>query len=160
MDRCCSSQFQTHLQGKTMKTRLTTFALTLVLMTATAVKSKAQAQGNVLWATPASGCVTQTAGQASAYFSAVYGTVSFAPGQYGDIKLTCPVPFLSYLSLYYGQPNALVITYYNDHGSDGGVNHCYIAADLLRSNLNNQERGGDLVSLNSANQPPSGRQTL
>ena len=51
------------------------------------------------------------------------------------------------------QPSALYITYYNDNASQGGVNHCFISADLLRSNLNNQELGWDLGSLNTASNP-------
>jgi hypothetical protein len=135
---------------------LTIFAATLALMAATAVESRAQ--GN--WNMPASGCVVQTANHAAAYFNAVYGTVDFAPKKYGDIKLTCPIPFLSYQTYLNGQPNQMVITYYNDNGFVGGINHCYIAADLLRSNTNNQEAGGDLSSLNTANTLTSGRQTL
>ena len=125
-------------------------------MASTAVQSQAQ----ISWSTPAAGCVVQTDNQAAAYFSAVYGTVSFAPGGFGDIKLTCPVPFLSYLSYYAGPPNQLVITYYDDNSFAGGVNHCYIFADLLRSNTNNQERGADLANVRAANNSTSGRQIL
>ncbi len=131
-----------------MRTRLPLLTLAIALMTTAAGTSQAQAY----WSTPASGCVIQTAGHNSAYFSAVYGTVSFAPGNFGDIKLTCPIPFL-FASPYGPQPSALYITYYNDNGTTAGVNHCYISADLLRSNLNDQERGGDLASLNTAADP-------
>ena len=113
-----------------------------------------QAAAQVLWSTPASGCVLQTEGQTAASVSAVFGTVSFAPGHYGDMKLTCPVSQLPY------SPGQLTITYYDDHAFDGNSNHCYISADLLRSNLNDQERGWDLASLSTANQSTSGRQTL
>jgi len=95
-------------------------------------------------------------GQAAASVSAVFGTVSFAAGAYGDIKLTCPVSALPV-----GQaPNGLTITYYDDNAYDGSNNHCFIYADLLRSNLNNQERGWDIAYVRAANQATSGRQTM
>jgi hypothetical protein len=136
-----------------MRHRFMFLAYTLALAAATAVESNAQG----LWNTTAAGCVEQTDNGSAAYFSAVYGTVSFAPGRFGDIKLTCAVPFLAYQ---YYQPSQLGITYYNDHGFDGLTNHCYIAADLLRTNTNNLEAGGDLASMNTANQFTSGRQVL
>src|SRR5215831_14580096 len=134
-----------------------TFPLGLSVVLCAAFASPAPAQqGYVLWSLTASGCTVQTDGQAAASVSAVFGTVSFAAGAYGDIKLTCPVSALPV-----GQaPNGLTITYYDDNAYDGSNNHCFIYADLLRSNLNNQERGWDIAYVRAANHATSGRQTM
>ncbi|MBV9505383.1 MAG: hypothetical protein JO323_10315 [Acidobacteriia bacterium] len=117
-----------------MKTQVYFTSMAMAVTFACAYQAAAQTTlGETLWSTTASGCVVQTEGQTAAFLNAAFGTVSFAPGQYGDIKLTCPVTqFYGWTSY---QPNKLTITYYDDYGFDGITNHCYITADLLRSNL-------------------------
>jgi len=136
-----------------MKTYVSMFTLTVAMIVATTTQARAQ-----VWSSIASGCVLQSVGQNLASVSAVSGTVSFKAGKHGDIKLTCPVQ--SVHDIVPGLAYNFVITFYNDHGFDGGVNHCYILADLLRSNLNNVEAGGDLGNIAAANQSFVGRQTL
>jgi hypothetical protein len=136
-----------------MKTCVSIFALAFALTLATN-----QARAQVAWSSIASGCVLQTSGQGLASVSAVFGTVSFKPSSSGNIKLTCPVRATHQITP--SAVNDFVITFYDDHGFDGGVNHCYITADLLRSNLNNVEGGGDLGTIAAANKSFTGRQTL
>src|SRR5262249_8235538 len=63
-------------------------------------------------------------------------------------NLTCPVQ-MNYA------PNALAMymTFYNDN-SNG---HCNIQADLLRSNINSVEQGGDLGTITTSGSPTFGR---
>jgi hypothetical protein len=130
----------------------TLFALALTCPTAT------QARATVAWSSIASGCVLQSAGATLALIDAAYGTVTFAPNKAGDIKLTCPVQSLHQVAA--NAVNNFEVTFYNNHGFDGGVNHCYIQADLLRSNLNNIEAGWDISRITTAGRPFTGRQTL
>src|SRR5882724_8426916 len=141
-----------------MKTRLAIFSLTLAFMAATATQS--QAQSTTFWSMPASGCVVQTGGNTLVSQDAASGTATFAPGKFGDIRLTCPVaPFSGNINDITG-PTTLNITYYDDRGFDPGsrVNHCWVQADLLRTNLDNIEHGGDIATVLAANQVSSGRQ--
>jgi hypothetical protein len=52
------------------------------------------------------------------------------------------------------------MTFYNDNAVVRGIKHCSIAADFLRSNLDNTEAGADIATIATTNQPLSGRQTL
>lgn len=139
-----------------MKTHGSIFTFILAVILALAAGTATQAQAQVAWSAIASSCVVQTGGQNLAYLNAEYGTLSFAPTKHGDIKVSCPVPFLNGQ---YPYADELSITFYDDHGFDGGTNHCYILADLLRSDLT-LERGWDLATVAAANQSFTGRQVL
>jgi len=125
-----------------------------VLALAISVASAAPAWANVEWSSTASGCVLQSGSADLASVSAVFGTVTFADGMSGHIKLTCPVQ--KPLS---ASANALFVTYYNDHSRDDGVDHCYVYADLLRTGLNS-ELGGDLGWVHTDGQFSFGRQMV
>jgi len=136
-----------------MKTHLAIFSLTLAFMAATTTQSQAA----TFWSMPASGCVVQTGSNTLVSQDAVFGTTTFAPGKFGDIKLTCPVaPF----PMDFASPSDFDMTYYDDNGFDpvSRVNHCYIRADLLRTNLDANEAGGDIASIQATNRVTSGRQ--
>ncbi len=98
-------------------------------------------------------------------FDPTHGTVGFAQGASGHIKLTCPVraALSSPTSLNPSAQRQLSMTFYNDNAVTGvirRIKHCSITADFLRSNLDNTEAGADIAMLATANQPFSGRQTL
>jgi hypothetical protein len=57
-------------------------------------------------------------------------------------------------------PLLLGMTFYNDHGFDGRVDHCSITADLLRTNLNDIEAGTDIATLTTTGTTDVGRQTV
>lgn len=139
-----------------MKIRLALLAFTLAITAATATQSRAQ----VVWSAPASGCVAESLGETLASINPVYGTVSFAAGKHGDIHMTCPISFLSSA---YGQtsPSGLVLTFYDYLGSVGGVNHCFIDAALLRSNLQ-VEQGWTITDFSTidADSEYAGRQVV
>jgi hypothetical protein len=111
---------------------------------------------NPFWSSVAAGCVPDRPDLAA--IDANHGTVSFAARKSGVIKLTCPVtsavqpPFANILS--FG------LTFYNDHGFEGNVDHCVIEAAFLRSNLNNIEGGLDIVDLGASGRSFAGRQVL
>jgi hypothetical protein len=117
--------------------------------------SPARAQG-AFWSSISAGCVPDRPDLAA--IDANHGTVSFATRKSGVIKLTCPVTFAIQPSF----ANILTfgLTFYNDHGFDGNVNHCAIQAAFLRSNLNNVEAGLDIVDLAASGRSFSGRQML
>ena len=137
-----------------MKFRLAVSAFALAIAAVTATQSHAQ----VLWSAVGSGCVPETVGETLALINPVYGTVSFAANKAGDIHLSCPVPFLNNT---YGpvDPGILGLTYYNDHGFDGNVNHCYVSAAFLRSNLN-VELGNTISEISAINKHTNGRQVI
>ncbi len=56
--------------------------------------------------------------------------------------------------------NFLFLTFYNDHSRDDGRDHCFINADLLRTNLDSNELGADLGWVRTAGQSYTGRQRL
>jgi hypothetical protein len=93
---------------------------------------------------------------------AAHGTVAFRRGHSGHAKLTCPVP----AAVAGSEPlspvgfSQMSVTLYNEHGFEGGVNHCSVTADLLRSNLDNNEAGADIATLTSTNRALSGRAVL
>src|ERR1700722_8886736 len=151
-----SAELSANNKERNMKTHKSIFNYTLALILALAAGTAKHAEAQVVWSSIASSCVVQTAGQNLAYQDAEYGTLSFAPTKHGDIKVSCPVHFLNDQ---YGYPysNSLGITFYDDHGFDGGTNHCYILADLLRSDLTH-EQGWDLGTVAAANKSFTGRQ--
>jgi hypothetical protein len=111
-------------------------------------------------ATIAAGCIAEDPTRAS--FDPTHGTVGFARGASGHIKLTCPVRAVlsSPTSLNPSPHRRLSMTFYNDNAVVRGIKHCSIAADFLRSNLDNTEAGADIATIATTNQPLSGRQTL
>jgi hypothetical protein len=117
----------------------------------------AQAQvASTFWSSIAAGCVPDRPDLAAV--DANHGTVSFAAKKSGVIKLTCPVTFAV-------QPSFATIlnfglTFYNDQGFKGNVDHCAIQAAFLRSNLNNVEGGLDIVDLGASGRSFTGRQVL
>lgn len=135
-----------------MKIRLALLALTLAISAVTSTQSHAQ----VVWSSAASGCVAESLGETLASINPVYGTVSFAANKAGDIHMTCPIPFLTSA---FGSvdPGLLGLTYYNNHGFDGNVNHCYVSAAFLRSNLN-VELGNTISEISATNKHTNGRQ--
>jgi hypothetical protein len=108
---------------------------------------------NTFWSSIAAGCVPEQ--PALAAVDANHGTVSFAPQKSGVIKLTCPVTFAVQPS--FANILSFGLTFYNDHGFEGNVDHC---AALLRSNLNNVEGGLDIVDLGASGRSFVGRQVL
>ena|SRR2546423_144672 len=132
--------------------KLTLFVMTLALTLLVAAAANAQQP----WSSIASGCVPDLASKS--LIDAAHGTVTFGTGKSGHIKLSCPVQGV--FNIHPQDVNDLVLTFYNDGGFVGGVNHCTIQADLLRSNLNNVEHGGDLAAISTSGQSYSGRHTL
>jgi hypothetical protein len=108
----------------------------------------------------AAGCTADDSRRTS--FDPTHGTVGFAKGASGHIKLTCPVraALSSPTSLNPSPQRQLSMTFYNDNAIISGIKHCSIAADFLRSNLDSTEAGADIATIATANQPLSGRQTL
>jgi len=56
-------------------------------------------------------------------------------------------------------PVLSAVTYYNDNGYVGGVNHCTIRVDVLRSDLDSIEHGADISSYSTAGTSSTGRAT-
>jgi hypothetical protein len=135
-----------------MKTKLSILLVALTVGTG----SQAVAQGfGVIWSSVASGCVADKPNLAS--IDAAHGTVAFGNHQSGVIKLSCPVTFAAQPA---GGVLTVSFTFYNDHGFEGGINHCSILASLLRTNLNNVEAGADIVDVGTGGSDITGRQTL
>jgi len=128
--------------------------LFLALTVGTASQAVAQGFG-VIWSSVASGCVADKPILAS--IDAAHGTVAFGNRQSGVIKLSCPVTFATQPA---GGVLTLSFTFYNDHGFEGGVNHCSILASLLRTNLNSVEAGADIIDVGTGGSARTGRQTL
>jgi hypothetical protein len=108
----------------------------------------------------AAGCVADDPTRAS--FDPTHGTVGFAKGASGHIKLTCPVrtALSSPTAVDPSPQRQLSMTFYNDNAVIRSIQHCSIAAEFLRSNLDNTEAGADIATIATTNQPLSGRQTL
>jgi hypothetical protein len=138
-----------------MKSRFAVSVLCAGLASSALPGLPARAQG-AFWSSIAAGCVPDRPDLAA--LDASHGTVSFAARKAGVIRLTCPVTFAVQPSF----ANILTfgLTFYNDHGFDGNVDHCVIRAAFLRSNLNNIEGGLDIVDLGASGRSFSGRQML
>jgi hypothetical protein len=108
----------------------------------------------------AAGCTADDPRRAS--LDPTHGTVGFAEGASGHIKLACPVraALSSPTSLNPSAQRQLSMTFYSDHAVVGHIQHCSIAAEFLRSNLDSTEAGAAIATIATANQPLSGRQTL
>lgn len=136
-----------------MKTLSLTFAVATMALAAPPALANPT---NVSWSSVGAGCVPDSATVAGglASINAAFGTVTFASGQSGHIKLICPV---SSLSVTAAAATGLSMTYYNDNGFAGNVSHCTVRADLLRTNLNNVEHGADIAEAASPNFATTGR---
>lgn len=112
-----------------MKTNVSIVSILLLALT---VVTATQARADVAWSSVASGCALQTDANTPnlASTSADFGTVTFASDQSGTIKLTCPVQ-----ASFNRQGNVFVLTFANNNGFDGSVDHCYIKADFWRRAL-------------------------
>jgi len=136
-----------------MKTNVSIVSILLLALT---VATATQARAQVGWSSIARGCVYDTTNLAS--IAVFQGSVFFSADGSGHIKLICPVQGI------FGVPqnfvNDLVITFYNDNGFEGGVDHCSIEAHLFRTNLNNIEAGADITTITTAGRAFTGRQTL
>jgi hypothetical protein len=143
-------------EPKKMKSNFTRslFCAGLALSTLYGVPARAQV-ADTFWSSIAAGCVPDRADLAAV--DANHGTVSFATRKSGVIKLTCPVTFAVQP---FGTGLTFGLTFYNDHGFEGNVDHCVIQAAFLRSNLNNVEGGLDIVDLGASGRSFVGRQVL
>src|SRR5262245_32828255 len=128
---------------------LAPLALAAVLSTA----EIAHADTFTSWSSIAAGCVpdsaTTTAGLAST--SAVFGTVGFASGKTGMIRLTCPVTAFSRNS---SGANVLLVTYVDPDGASTG---CQVRAHLLRTSVDTSGLGNTIVSFDSNTRNTTGR---
>jgi hypothetical protein len=108
----------------------------------------------------AAGCTADDPTRTS--FDPTHGTVGFAKGASGHIKLTCPVraALSSPTSLNPSAQRQLSMTFYNDNAIIRRIKHCSIDAEFLRSNLDSTDASADIATIATANQPLSGRQTL
>jgi len=107
----------------------------------------------------ASGCVSDRPNVVR--IDGAHGTLSFQDRASGHVRLTCPVSSaLSTPTSNSPRPLQFSMTYYNDHGFEGGVTHCSITADFLRSNLSNIEGGADMATMTTTGSAHVGRQTL
>ncbi len=140
-----------------MKFNFTVSALCagLALSALPGVPARAQV-ANTFWSSIAAGCVPDRPDLAAV--DANHGTVTFAARKSGVIKLTCPVTFAVQPS--FANILSFGLTFYNDHGFDGNVDHCVIQAAFLRSNLSNIEGGLDIVDLGASGRSFGGRQVL
>ena len=101
------------------------------------------------WTSIAAACTVQ--GEQLAYVNPIYGTVSFAANEAGDFYLTCPVGSINLI------PTRMGLTFYNDNGTIGGVNHCFVTAVLQRASFQ-IETGADLVTVSSVGSQTAGHQ--
>jgi hypothetical protein len=133
--------------------------LSLVIVAAAALPAHASdPPSSVRWGAIASGCTVDTSA-ALANVDAAHGTVTFAAGKSGHIRLTCPIP-ATFVPSVFPFANDLTLTFYNDRGFVGGINHCSIQADLLRTNLNDVESGSDVLTISTAGAATVGRSIL
>lgn len=94
------------------------------------------------WSSIAAGCVLDSGSAARATTSAISGTVSFRGTNTGRLRLTCPVsvPIDTFFI------RTLNVNYYDP---DGVGTTCQVRAFLLRTNLNELERGNTIVGFDS-----------
>jgi hypothetical protein len=138
--------------------KLSTFLVGAILSASLVPPCAAQADlgGTVFWSSVAAGCMPDRADLA--LIDAAHGTVSFAPNKSGRLQLTCPITFVVQPS--FAQVLTFGVTFYNDKGFDGQVNHCTILGAFLRSNLNNVEGGSDMLDLGVSGSALTGRQVV
>jgi hypothetical protein len=114
-----------------------------------------------IWSTVASGCTLDSASVAKGSANSGFGTVSFKGTKLGSIKLTCPIT-----ATFGSGPGpydnlGMTISFYD---TDGTGSACAVRASLLRTNLNAEERGRDIVGFDSntgsvVTEPGTGRST-
>lgn len=78
-------------------------------------------------------------GASKASVDSGYGSVAFASGQTGTIKLTCPVVGLFPSN---ASPTLLNLAFYDE---DTTTDNCYVAAYLQRRNTTNPDAGPTLI---------------
>ncbi len=129
-------------------------ALALALLATSSVRAEAATPPTLVgWSSIASGCSIDNPSLASV--DSAHGTVTFAPGKSGRIKMTCPVR-----SAFFAWMSKLHMVFYNDRSFSGGATHCAISADLLRTNLNEEVLGWDIVSISTETHATTGRSEL
>jgi hypothetical protein len=123
-------------------------ATVLGVMTLLGLGAARAAQAQTAWSSVAPGCVLDSASASRAKTSANFGTVTFKDTSTGTIRLTCPVsvPIIWIISDQAGAHMAMLVNYYDP---DGAGTTCQVRAHLLRTNLNELERGLDIVSFDS-----------
>jgi hypothetical protein len=94
------------------------------------------------WSSVAAGCVLASGSAARATTSAIFGTVTFKGTNTGRLRLTCPVS----VPIDTSSVRALNVNYYDP---DGAGTTCQVRAFLLRTNLNELERGNTIVEFDS-----------
>src|SRR5262249_54913479 len=112
---------QSRVQEEEVTMLLRTHALNLSLVIVAAAALPAHASDpptSVRWGAIASGCTVDTSA-ALANVDASHGTVTFANGKSGHIKLTCPIPS-AFVPSVWPFANDLTLTFYNDRGFVNG----------------------------------------
>lgn len=122
-----------HLRWTTMLGAVTLFGL---------VGTTRAAHAQAAWSSIASGCVLESTSVARATTNAVFGTVSFKGTSKGTIRLTCPVT----VPIHTSSATFLNVNYYDP---DGAGTACSVKAFLLRTNLDELERGNTIVGFDS-----------
>lgn len=113
------------------------------------------------WSSVASACVVDTADVARASHDSGFGTVSFKGAKLGRIRLTCAISGLFGTAGGPVSPLGMTVSFYDP---DGAGTACAVKASLLRTNLDAQERGNDIVGFDSntgfvITEPGTGRST-
>jgi len=96
------------------------------------------------WSMTAAGCVPQAETAQKVSSSAASGTVGFRGVETGSIFFTCPVSGFGGGRL---SVNRMRVTFYDGFGKG---DRCKITANLLRSNLDEHERGLDIADFDSS----------
>jgi len=114
------------------------------------------ALATTVWSSVAAGCVLDSASAPLANVDATFGTVSFKGTRIGHIHLTCPVNVPVQI------PAGYVAMGTNYYDPDFMGTKCQVKAILLRTNLNELERGNTIVQIDSntdtlATEPGTGR---
>src|SRR5262249_21335473 len=101
------------------------------------------ADAQTVWSSVAAGCVLDSASASRASTNASFGTVTFKGSATGRIHLSCPVtvPVNSAMG-----GLDLGVNYYDP---DGPGTTCQVRAFLLRTNLDELERGNTIVGFDS-----------
>jgi hypothetical protein len=114
-----------------------------------------------IWSAVASGCVLDSTSVPKASLNSGFGTVSFKGTKLGSIKLTCRVSGTFGTGTGPYDNLGMTISFYD---TDGTGTACSVRASLLRTNLNAEERGRDIVGFDSntgsvVTEPGTGRST-
>ncbi len=121
-------------------------ATVLGVMTLIGLGAAQAAHAQTAWSSVAAGCVLDSASASRATTSANFGSVTFRGTSTGTIRLTCPVSVPIFISDQAGAHMAMLVNYYDQ---DGAGTTCQVRAHLLRTNLNELERGWTITSFDS-----------